>query len=61
MLKAVIDTDGTIKELSVVSGPELLQQAALDAVKQWRYRPYLLNGDPVEVGTTINVIFTLSH
>ncbi len=61
VLKAVIDTDGTIKELSVVSGPELLQQAALDAVKQWRYRPYLLNGDPVEVGTTINVIFTLSH
>jgi protein TonB len=45
----------------VVSGPDLLQQAALDAVKQWRYRPYLLNGEPVEVRTTINIIFTLGR
>jgi protein TonB len=37
----------------------MLQQAALDAVRSWRYRPYLLNGDPVEVETTVNVIFTL--
>jgi len=61
VLKAVIGTDGTVKQLTVVSGPHLLQQAALDAVKQWRYRPYLLNGDPVEVGTTINIIFTLGR
>ncbi len=61
VLKAVIGTDGTVKELTVVSGPHLLQQAALDAVKQWRYRPYLLNGEPVEVGTTINIIFTLGR
>ena len=43
------------------SGPEALQQAAVDAVKQWRYRPYLLNDDPVEVHTTINIIFTLAR
>jgi peptidyl-prolyl cis-trans isomerase A (cyclophilin A) len=60
-LDARIATDGTIKDLSVVAGPQLLQQPALDAVKTWRYRPYLLNGEPVEVRTTINVIFTLGH
>jgi protein TonB len=60
-LDARIATDGTIKNLSVVAGPQLLQQPALDAVKTWRYRPYLLNGEPVEVRTTINVIFTLGH
>src|ERR1039458_827773 len=61
VLKAVIDTDGTVKELTVVSGPEMLQQAALDAVREWRYKPYLLNGEPVKVGTTINIIFTLGR
>ena len=59
VLGAVIDTDGSIKDLQVISGPELLQQAATDAVRSWRYRPYLLNGQPVEVKTQINVIFTL--
>jgi protein TonB len=39
----------------------MFQQAALDAVKNWRYRPYLLNGDPVEVETTVNVVFHLQH
>jgi TonB family protein len=58
-LEAVIGTDGAIKDLQVVAGPDLLQQAALDAVRQWRYRPYLLNGQPVEVHTIINVVFTL--
>ena len=48
-----------MKDLHVVSGPAMLQQAALDAVKTWRYRPYLLNNEPVEVETTVNVIFTL--
>ena len=43
----------------VLTGPSLLQQAALDAVRSWRYKPYLLNGEPVEVGTTINVVFSL--
>jgi len=42
-----------------VSGSAMLQQAALDAVRTWRYRPYLLNDEPVEVETTINVIFRL--
>ena len=45
----------------MVSGPDMLQQAALDAVRQWRYKPYLLNGEPVEVRTTINIIFTLAR
>jgi protein TonB len=58
-LQATIARDGTIDNLRVVDGPRLLQQAAIDAVKQWRYRPYLLNGEPVEVETTINVDFKL--
>jgi protein TonB len=58
-LQATISREGTIENLRAVSGPPLLQQAAIDAVKQWRYRPYLLNGEPVEVETTINVEFKL--
>ena len=61
VLGAIIGTDGTVKELHIVSGPGPLQQAALDAVSTWRYRPYLLNGQPVEVRTQINVIFTLAR
>jgi peptidyl-prolyl cis-trans isomerase A (cyclophilin A) len=60
VLHALIDKEGHIASLTVVSGPELLRQAALDAVNQWEYRPYLLNGEPVQVETTINVIFTLA-
>jgi protein TonB len=59
ILQATISRSGTIENLKVVSGPAMLQQAALDAVRQWRYRPYLLNNEPVEVDTTVNVIFTL--
>jgi protein TonB len=47
--------------LSVISGHPLLIQAALDAVRQWRYQPTLLNGDPVEVDTTITVIFAVDN
>jgi protein TonB len=61
VLQAVISKSGTIENLRVVGGPPMLQQAAIDAVKQWRYRPYMLDGEPVEVETTINVIFSLSH
>jgi protein TonB len=61
VLQAVISKGGTIENLHVTSGPAMLQQAAIDAVKQWRYRPYLLNGQPVEVETTINVVFTLGR
>ena len=59
-LQAVIAKNGSVEELQVISGHPLLVQAALDAVKQWRYRPTLLNGEPVEVVTTIDVVFTLS-
>jgi len=60
-LHAIISKDGSIQSLEVVSGHPLLQQAALDAVRQWRYQPTLLNGDPVEVDTTIDVIFSLNQ
>jgi len=59
VLQATISKTGAIENLHVISGPAMLQQAAQDAVRQWRYRPYLLNGEPVEVETTVNVIFTL--
>jgi len=59
VLQAKISKTGSIEDLHVVSGPAMLQQAAMDAVKSWRYRPYLLNNEPVEVETTVNVIFTL--
>ena len=60
VLSAVIDSNGQIQNLQLVSGHPMLVPAALAAVKQWRYKPYLLNGQPVEVETTITVIFTLS-
>ena len=61
VLAAVIGKDGAIQNLRVVStASPLLNQSALDAVKQWKYRPYILNGEPVEVDTTITVNFTLS-
>jgi TonB family protein len=59
VLHVIISNDGTVQKLDVVSGPPLLLQAATDAVKQWRYRPTLLNGQPVEVDTTVQVVFTL--
>ncbi len=61
VLAATISRSGTIENLRVVGGPQMLQQAAIDAVSVWRYRPYLLNGEPVEVETTINVIFKLQN
>jgi protein TonB len=61
VLAAVIGKDGSIQGLRVVStASPLLVQAALDAVKQWKYKPYILNGEPVEVDTTVTVNFTLS-
>jgi len=59
-LQAIIGKDGTIAQLELLSGHPLLSQAAMDAVRQWRYQPTLLNGEPVEVVTTIDVVFTLS-
>jgi len=61
VLAATISKSGTIENLRVVSGPPMLQQAALDAVGRWAYRPYLLNGQPVEVETTVNVVFNLGR
>lgn len=59
LLHAIIAKDGTIQELQYVSGPPLLMKAAMDAVREWRYSPTLLNGEPVEVDTTVQVVFTL--
>lgn len=60
-LSAVIAADGTVKNLEVISGDPLLSPAAVEAVRQWVYQPTLLNGDPVDVKTEIDVNFTLSH
>jgi TonB family protein len=60
VMAAVIGKDGEVENLHAVSGPDALQKSALDAVKRWRYKPFLLNGDPIEVNTTIKVIYTLA-
>jgi periplasmic protein TonB len=61
VLQATISKSGSIQNLRVISGHPMLQQAAMDAVRSWRYKPYLLNGEPVEVETTINVVFSLGE
>jgi protein TonB len=61
VLQAVISKQGTIENLSVLSGHPMLVQAALDAVRHWRYRPYILNSEPVEVETQITVNFSLAE
>jgi protein TonB len=60
-LAAIISKTGTIESLRVVSGPPMLRQASLDAVKTWRYRPYMLNDEAVEVETSVNVVFKLDN
>jgi protein TonB len=60
-LEAIISKDGTIQDLKVISGHPLLVKAALEAVQRWRYQPTLLNGDPVEVVTEIDVNYTLAE
>lgn len=59
VLRAMISRQGAIENLQVLSGPGMLAPAALDAVRQWRYRPYVLNGEPVEVETQVTVNFVL--
>jgi len=61
VMHAIISKEGIITRLTVISGPQLLQDAAVDAVKNWTYRPYLLNGVPTEVDTTITVNFVLNR
>jgi len=60
-LAAVISKDGTIQDLHLISGPPLLVNAAMQAVARWRYQPTLLNGEPVDVDTEIDVNFTLQE
>jgi protein TonB len=60
VLQAEISKDGTIENLRLMSGHPMLAPSAIEAVKQWRYKPYFLNGEPVEVETQITVIFSLS-
>jgi protein TonB len=60
LLQAEISKDGTIENLRLISGHPMLAPAAIEAVKQWKYKPYILNGEPVEVDTQITVIFSLS-
>jgi protein TonB len=61
VLQAVIGKDGTVQNLRVISGHPLLVGAAIDAVKQWHYKPYYLNAEPVEVETQIVVNFVLAR
>jgi periplasmic protein TonB len=60
VLQAEISKEGTIQNLRLISGHPMLAPAAIEAVKQWRYKPYFLNGEPVEVETQITVNFSLS-
>ena len=60
MLQAVISKQGTIENLRVLTGHPILVPAAIEAVRQWRYRPYILNNEPVEVETQITVNFSLT-
>ena len=59
-LHVIITRDGSVTQIEVLSGDPLLVESSLDAVRQWKYRPTLLNGEPVEVDTTIDLIFSLS-
>ena len=61
VLRAIISREGTVQQLAYVSGPACFLQHSMNAVAQWRYRPTLLNGQPVEVETTIRVVFRLNR
>ena len=60
-MRARIATDGTMQLLEIVSGDPIFYQSAKDAVSQWRYRPTILTGQPVEIDTYITVIYTMAH
>ena len=61
VMRARIDYAGNVADLEVVSGPEILRASALEAVKQWTYKPYLLNGQPVDIDTTITVNYSFGE
>jgi protein TonB len=58
-LHVVLSTAGKVQQLEIVSGDPILAKAALEAVRQWEYKPMLLNREPVEVDTTVDVVFSL--
>jgi protein TonB len=60
-LTATINKEGAVTGVRVLSGDLMLAKSAVEAVKQWKYRPYLLNGEPVEIETQITVNFRLPH
>jgi len=60
-LRAIIATDGSIQSLEIVGGDPLFYQSALEAVRQWHYKPTILNGQAVEIDTHITVIYSMSH
>lgn len=61
VVRVVVDKEGNVSNIQLISGHPLLAPAAIEAVKQWKYRPYLLNGAPVEIETQIQVNFTLAR
>jgi TonB family protein len=61
VMQAVISKSGLVGHLRVIDGDPLLRSAASEAVSKWRYRPYMMNGEPVEVATTVSVDFRLDH
>jgi periplasmic protein TonB len=61
VLDAIVSAEGAVTEVQVVSGPEALSLAAIDAVRWWRYEPYILNGQPAMVETTVSINFRLAN
>jgi protein TonB len=61
VLDTVVNVEGAVTQVKFVSGPEVLAQAAIDAVRGWRYEPYLVNGQPVTVDTTVAVNFRIAN
>jgi periplasmic protein TonB len=60
VLRILVSKAGEVSKIELISGDQMLAPAAIEAVRQWKYKPYLLNGNPVEVDTTVQVNFTLS-
>lgn len=61
VMRILVARDGKVSEVNLISGDDGLAPAAMDAVKQWKYKPYLLNGEPVEVEAQVTINFTLAH
>jgi TonB family protein len=61
VMQAIISRDGTVKRVHVIQGDSRLRNSAMEAVYKWRYRPYMVNGQPVDVATTITVDFDLDR